>query len=395
MSFSTLLELEACPRRWALHSAEYLQVWNQRGYPRSLQPAALEGTVVHLALETITRALAGGGCPSVEDASAIATLKDLGGYTTVIGNCIERALRPYDGNPRAAPAIDRVRRRLSARIPEFRSRVQSFLSRIPLEARSSGEATSARLKSDGVSRGALQYGSHAEMELKVPELGWKGIADLLTLSEESCEIRDFKTGSFKEEHQLQLQVYALLWSRDSEVNPTGRLADKLVLSYEDGDRQVSTPTADALRSVERDLVERSAASLAILKNHPPLARPSPDNCGFCGVRHLCSDYWPYLAARAKDLAEVSGGQFGDLEMRVTARHGPTSWDGVVEACSTLKNGQPILLRTANLAFDLQPGLRIRVLNVRLSLPPDEAGDAPQRPAVATMGAVSETFIVPE
>jgi hypothetical protein len=42
MSFSALLEIEACPRRWALKSATYPSVWNGRGYPRIPQSAAIE-----------------------------------------------------------------------------------------------------------------------------------------------------------------------------------------------------------------------------------------------------------------------------------------------------------------------------------------------------------------
>lgn len=31
MSFATLIELEICPRRWALVAAEYSDIWNNRG----------------------------------------------------------------------------------------------------------------------------------------------------------------------------------------------------------------------------------------------------------------------------------------------------------------------------------------------------------------------------
>lgn len=46
MSFSTLSELEACPRRWALSVADYPHVWEKRGYPPRPQITALEGAVV-------------------------------------------------------------------------------------------------------------------------------------------------------------------------------------------------------------------------------------------------------------------------------------------------------------------------------------------------------------
>jgi hypothetical protein len=74
MSFSTLLGLETCPRRWALSAAEYPSVWSKRGYPRPLQPAALEGTIVHLSLQRVTAALVERGCPSLFDESAIGSV---------------------------------------------------------------------------------------------------------------------------------------------------------------------------------------------------------------------------------------------------------------------------------------------------------------------------------
>ena len=133
MSFSTLTELEACPRRWALSAAAYPQVWDHQGYPQPALTATLEGTVTHVALETITRALSDRGCPSVEDASATVVLKDLGGITSVVGKSIARTLQRYASNPRAASALDRIQRHLTGRTADLRFRVQEFLSRTRLE----------------------------------------------------------------------------------------------------------------------------------------------------------------------------------------------------------------------------------------------------------------------
>lgn len=240
MSFSVLSDLEACPRRWALSAAEYPHVWQHRGYPRALQPAALEGTVVHLTLQTITSALVERGCPSLFDESAISALRELGGFTVIILRSLERALQSYEGNPRATPVLDGIRHRLAARVPELRSRVQRFLSRIHLESRAaiSGDPT---IQLVGKSRHQLPHGSHAEVELRASELRWLGVADLLTLSTKCCEIRDFKTGTLKPEHEFQLRTYALLWVWDRDLNPSGRFADKLVLSYDEGDIEVPAP----------------------------------------------------------------------------------------------------------------------------------------------------------
>lgn len=391
MSFSTLSELEACPRRWALSAAEYPHVWEHRGYPRAPQPAALEGTIVHLAIKKIAHAFAERGCPSLLDEGAISTLKELGGFTAIVVDCVDRALRPYEGNPRAAPTLEGSRRRLSARVPELRSRVQRLLSRLRPEPRAASPGGPSA-HPEGESRHQLAHGTHAEIELRVPELSWHGIADLLTLSTTSCEIRDFKTGTPKQEHEIQLRTYALLWARDRDLNPSGRLADRLVLSYDERDVEAPAPRPNALRSLEDELRERTAAALAAVQRDPPEARPSPENCAYCTVRHLCEEYWqshvPHGGGR-----EPREPQFADLQLKLSGRHGPTSWDGIVESPSDLKADRPILLRTSNLRFDLQPGQRIRLLNVHVGMPNEESIEDESLPVLATMGTRTEVFLL--
>ena len=64
MTVTALAEIEACPRRWALGAAPYPDLWSGRGYPPRVQLSALAGTVVHRALEAITRELVRAGCPT-------------------------------------------------------------------------------------------------------------------------------------------------------------------------------------------------------------------------------------------------------------------------------------------------------------------------------------------
>lgn len=252
MSFAALMDIETCPRRWALSAAEYPHLWKRRGYPHVPQLASIEGTVVHLALKTVTSAIVERGCPSLTDESALLTLRELGGYTAIIRRSLERALQPYQENPRAAPVLDIVRTQLSGRIPELRSRVQKFLSRIHIEPRTGKPGGASAYPKVG-SRQQLPLGSHSEVELRVSELRWLGVADLITLMKRCCEIRDFKTGTLKEEHEFQVRTYALLWARDADLNPSGRLADKLVLSGVQGDLEVPAPNPHELRSLEDEI----------------------------------------------------------------------------------------------------------------------------------------------
>ena len=393
MSFSTLLGLEACPRRWALGAADYPSVWNKRGYPHPLQPASLEGTIVHLCLQEVTAALVERGCPSLFHESAVAALRELGGLTAIVLRSLERVLRSYEGNPRAAAVLDGTRHRLAARAPGLRSSVQKRLLRIQLERRT-GESVKAIAHPGGPFRRRLPHGSYSEVELRADGIGWHGIADLLTISGTRCEIRDFKTGASKPEHEFQLQVYALLWARDRQLNPDGRLAENLVLSYDTGDVDVPALDSENLHHLEDELRRRTAQALADLSVDPPRARPSSEDCVPCPVRQLCEEYWPWLARHGLG-GESGSTSFGDLQIRLGAQHGPRSWDGVVESGPGLEGGGSVLLRTADLWVDLHPDQRLRVLNVHINVPDEKPGEGHwgDPAVVATMGTRSEVFLV--
>lgn len=390
MSFSTLSELEACSRRWALSTADYPHVWKKRGYPRIPQISTLEGTVVHLALEKIAHALVKRGCHSLIEERAFTTLKGLGGYTVIITDCIESALRQYEGNPRATPLLGYVRQRLVPRMPKIRNRVQRLLSRIHLAA---GDGIPLDVAGDsiGASSHPLSYGSHTEIELKVPELGWHGIADLLTHTSHFCEIRDFKTGIYKPQQKFQLLTYALLWARDRNLNPLGRLATKLVLSYDEHDVEIPAPNKDDLSSLEIEIRKRTETVLFDLRLAPPEARPGQGNCVYCSVRQLCEEYWQWHGQQKEYDSESPTGLFTDLQIQLTARHGPTSWDGISESSPSINVGQSILLRTSNVPFGLRPGQRIRLLNIHTNTSQNENFESENHIIIATMGTNTEVF----
>ncbi|MGH3435454.1 MAG: PD-(D/E)XK nuclease family protein [Sciscionella sp.] len=74
-SYSSLNDLEACPRRWMLSRAAYPELWEGSGYPPMPNTAALFGDVVHAALELLVRALVAADCESTGTAAAVAVLK--------------------------------------------------------------------------------------------------------------------------------------------------------------------------------------------------------------------------------------------------------------------------------------------------------------------------------
>ena len=210
MTVTTLLEIESCPRRWALLAAAYPGLWSGRGYPPRVTLAALGGTVVHLALERITKALVEAGCGSVQDSAAVEVMRTLGGYTKIIGDCIQAVQARAATNPRTFRVADFINRSLRAQVPDLRARTQRLLSsvRVP-DVRVS--RAQPRQTGGNAYRAPLAEGIYAELELRVPTLRWKGKADLLVIAPTSCGLTDFKTGAPDQAHEFQLHVYALLW----------------------------------------------------------------------------------------------------------------------------------------------------------------------------------------
>ena len=130
MSVTALNDIEACPRRWALRHADYPKLWGGYGYPPRLHMGALLGSVTHLALETIVREFIRTGCPSVKDATAVSVMRNLGGYTHILYNCIDRVISRLRENPRARRHLEYSTQFLRARIPRLRTQVQAMLSRM-------------------------------------------------------------------------------------------------------------------------------------------------------------------------------------------------------------------------------------------------------------------------
>lgn len=387
MTFSRLRDIEACPRRWALSSADYPEVWQRSGYPPRLQVPSAVGSIVHLALERIVKALARGGCSSMQDPKTSAVLRQLGGYTQTINECTRDILAAEKDNPRTRRVEEWFEREIHSRMGEIRERVQIFLAPMRLQPLSSARGTREKGTHE---RDALGLGSHPEVLLKAAKLGWLGVADLINISPGECEIVEFKTGRPSEDHPFQLRVYSLLWALDADLNPNARLASRLTLCYPTANHDVTPPSADELELFGREVGDRTRAAIESVSTRPPEARPTFDNCEYCGVRHLCDDYWEVSTGHHPLEEGQMDRRFIDLDLTITDRHGPSSWDAVVEVSRAVQAGKRLVLQTKPSEFDLRPGDRVRVLDVHLMT----AGDDEFQPAVVTTMVVSEVFFVP-
>jgi len=379
-SYSTVQEIEDCPRRWMLRHADYPDIWDRHGYPDRPNLPALTGDVMHGALERVIGAMAEAGCEAAATSAASLVMRQLGGFSAVVTSCIDDRLAAFKDNPRARDRVDGLREALRGRVPQMRQQVQAIVAMTDLAP---NEGAAFRAPSTD-RREPLPPGSHPEVELRVPSLGWVGRADLIRVEDDGCEITDYKTGARSDRHVEQIQIYALLWNLDSELNPSGSVAKRLTLRYADGDVDIRAPSVHDLRQLEKALVERTAQALQDLVDRPPLAKPAPETCSGCPVRHLCPEYWVSLDV-SPTIGDAPALKPGDLEVRLAGRTGPKSWEG--EVVHGPKRKARVLLRTLSdsATFPLRGG--VRVLDAAIGW------DAESETMVTTMTSWTETYKV--
>lgn len=385
MSFYRLREAESCPMRAALRSATYPDVWSRRGYPPRLRLGMMLGQVLHSAIRTLGAELARHGCSSILDPRAVDLLKHLGGFTQILRQSADRTFADQSHNPRSLSSrmalIDAVQNRL----PELREQLQAVLTRLQFDRTSTNRNEQATH-----SLGSSNY----EVELRASTLGWIGVADYIGLSDRSCEIVDFKSGSPDEDHKLQILVYALLWARDQRVNPSGRRATKLTVSYETEEVDVPAPSENELQQLESEIKKRTDEVNHAFNLSPPDARPSLDNCRFCDVRHLCNSYW--VPKTQQQLAEQdrTSADFSDVEAKIISQQSAKCWKGFVISSRLLPSDTPIVLRTPISDNTLDGVLlsrtsgQVRILDARIM-----KGASKDSITTITVSGLSEWFAV--
>lgn len=379
-SYSSLKDVEGCPRRYALSRADYPDLWKQRGYPRLPIPAAIRGDVIHGALEIIVKALVKAGCSSTRSAEAVAVLRELGGYTKVAEDVLAKQLARFDGNPRiSTDRRDQLTRQLRDWVPQAREQIQTYLNR--MELRPSAATGSGTPPSDPAVRYPARTGDHSEKELVAESLRLKGRIDLLSVDADGARITDFKTGAEHPAHQDQLQLYALLWGEDSLVNPDGLAVTALVAAYPSHDVEFAAPTAEQLAGLRAGLATRIEAADAAASAEFPVALIG-DHCGLCSVRGLCDTYW---TGGIDATAEVPEGTWYDLAGTVVREHGVKSF--VLREAQT---NAEVLVRTSTPSYAVPMDRDIRILGARRVVDPDE-----EEALIAAVASVSEILVVDE
>jgi PD-(D/E)XK nuclease superfamily len=253
----------------------------------------------------------------------------------------------------------------------MRQQIQQHLYRVNLIGR----------RSTGPRSGPLGEGSYHELRLRAEALDFVGIIDLLQIAQGCCTIWEFKTGLPDDRHTDQLRTYALLWTEDKHRNPNQIPVQRLVLSYGQDMSELAPPDGNKLVALRTQLQERVLGATASLRSDPPIARPSPDHCKFCNVRHMCAEYWATLPTWNGD--DRQG--WIDVEVRVGTVRGPRSWDANLIVATGPEQGTPVVLIMANGSplWPLNEGMQVRLLNVRQ--------DVVDGVALIAISALSEIF----
>lgn len=155
-------------------------------------------------------------------------------------------------------------------------------------------------------------------------------------------------------------IYALLWARDKHRNPTGRLVDQLVLRYPDNTLSVSTPNSKELVELGKKLQQKSSEVCDQFRAKPPVANVSSENCRFCDVRHLCSEYWKPGALHHGSLQITPA---VDCELLLTEKAGLSTWNAMVLHATALEFSKELVVHfsDSSLVAGLRIGDRLRVL----------------------------------
>jgi len=384
MSYSQLLKIEACPYGWALSRAKYPDLWDKVGYPERPGVKTIIGSIVHLGVEIIIKNLKQNNCYSINDPNAFQIMKKLGGYSKLIENCTEKIISNHNDNPRFQRIKEFVLNTIWSKSEDVRENIQSILGRLQLQPISTTREHEVR---DGSHRQPLGYGSYPEVKLEAISIGWQGIADLINISEKEIEIVDYKTGGLSENHNFQLQVYSLLWSRDIILNPNFRLANKLTLSYPKKDVQVPVPTSKGLETIELELKDRTSDALNSIASGEPKAKPSQFRCPNCTIRHNCGYYWENLGEFKIESDEKNDVKFIDLEVTIIESRGPFSWNARVDFSNILKEGSNLLIIANNETIDFKPRDCVRILRSKLILDTVD----PYQPPIVELNIFSEVF----
>ncbi len=305
-SFSSLTAIDVCPLQWQLKHARYDEM---ERFPARPHPAAVEGDIVHRALDSLFKALSLAGLPEI----GTATFREEVARVDV-KRVVERLLTEHEarlsGHPRGVGFRVRVspQELVNRVIRLFRAEYSRAVVEPDRERADRPVSAPAELSGKEMLE-LLQFrGALSELGIEHPMLPFVGIIDLVRAEDGAVVILDFKTGQSKPAHETQVLVYGVLWWRKA-----GRPPDRVQVRYP-GDARVLAVDARTLADEERKLKQRIEEVASTLAN-PPAAGCIGEHCRYCDVRQFCDAHW---GAQPEELSAPKGraGKTIDVELIV-------------------------------------------------------------------------------
>lgn len=301
LSSTSVDDVEVCPRRWQFLRSRW---GGLDRFPVRPHPAAIEGQIVHQALDRLTRACGQRGNPPFGSPEFAAALKDVDFFPGFARAFTEWGHRLMS-HPRPGPAF-----RLRASAEELANRaVRMFREQYKPDGKPASQAAVCSAETPLNVKALLKKKrALSEVKLTHPCLSFFGVLDRVQDTGEGVEVVDFKTGRPSDKHRNQLLRYALLWWRQ-----TGDAPVRVSAQYLDGVESWPV-TQGTLEDVEADLVKKLPLLTDALGARPAAAKPGT-GCHTCAVRARCAEGW----AVGEEAALVDGR--GDAELVVKAKAG--------------------------------------------------------------------------
>lgn len=308
-SFSSLDAVTSCPRRWQLLRSRWGDLAR---FPERAHPSAIEGQIVHEALERLSRALCRLGRPAIESPEFRQAIADCGFWSFFDAEVATWNARSA-GHPRTGPGFV-----IRTAPGELANRaVQLLRERYRPAAAKPRRASSGSAAAGTAEQRLTREGVLTELRLDHPTLPLMGVLDLVERDDDgTVVVVDFKTGAVRETHRAQLLLYAVLWWRRASRAP-GRIA----VQYLDGGWEEPVSERD-LEAAEEQIGQEIAAAHRVLADRPAAARPSKD-CARCAVRARCDDGW-----KQAEPAKLPHGRNVDVEVLVASPPSRTGFTGL-------------------------------------------------------------------
>lgn len=280
LSYSSISKFKQCPRQWSLKRSPYSQY---AMFPQKLYEATLVGILAHEMFSILIRKLLRLGAPSIKSELGMSVWKHPQLSEQIVNlrdswwqNNSQKYVLCCDID--SSSIVSKVQRSVSKQLRvDYVSSDSS--QKHTYQHNSTVQGTFSLMDN------LRKYGSLSEVFIQHPHLPLQGYIDLLSIENNLVTVTDIKTGKRSNHHFEQVQLYALMFWRETGILPT-----YMSVSYngELSTKNINRADLETLESNLQKEIEHIKSLEGDALDQPPQVS---DACGHCVVRHMCNDYW--------------------------------------------------------------------------------------------------------